>query len=645
MVMDSEKLPMEGYRFEMYGNQYDITAVIGNNVRFSSIKGGKIYNKSIDDFMIQISQYEIKYIETPNYPLLDTDNYKIIIRKKRYIEEVLLLPHLFSNHDVQSVIDEVAHTINDQSPPSSRTVIRWVKKFITDESFLNEFTPNKGNHSLRCSPEIEAIIQHGIYEIFLKPKEFRSAKDVEAYIVSEFLNKGIRAKPPSIRTIQRRVKALDEYTVARNKSGTKTANQKYRAAGKEQNSPFLMNKIECDSHTLDVILLDDHTFEPIGRPTLICAIDVFSHCIVGWNLSMLPSNTTSTINLLKDMFTRPAMDLPGGIPASIVPDNGAEFKNNTLGSICENRKITILPSQKYDPGNKPHIENFFKTFTLSFSQKLKGTTFSNPSMRGEYNSKKHAGLTFSNLKYFINEWIECIYHQSPNEGIHNRIPIVLWKETVKKFPVLSMSKSEIDILARVPARRKINNGRIQFCYLTYYSHNLMNEHFNNKNVVILVDETNLERIYIRNPKDKDSFIIADSTNLSYTQNLSLYEHLCIQEEKKAIAEKDKFLLGQYVDLYARWKLYKKIQDTYAENKKLKKLKLRLPANIQDLLFNPKTIAPTDTQPTDLMGMSSTIESSSEEITLTSQRSPFDDYFSDSSSLREDSDDDYDSMNI
>ena len=45
--MNDQKYPKEGYRFELYGNQYDITAVIGNNIRFSSVIGGKIHNISV----------------------------------------------------------------------------------------------------------------------------------------------------------------------------------------------------------------------------------------------------------------------------------------------------------------------------------------------------------------------------------------------------------------------------------------------------------------------------------------------------------------------------------------------------------------------------------------------------------------------
>ena len=585
MVMNDQKYPKEGYRFEFYENQYDITAVIDNNIRFSSVIGGKIHNISVQEFLSKIESQELKYIETPYYPLLDKDNYALVNRKKRYLEATLLLKNRFSNHAVQQVIDDIAININDPKPPCSRTVIRWMKKFNKEESFLNEFKPNKGNCSLRFSPEVENFIFHGINEYFLKPREMRSAKDVVAYIENESLNKSLYGPLPTLRTIQRRIQKLDPYQVYRHKKGVRTANQHFQAAGKQLNSPFIMNKVEIDSHILDVIVLDDNTMEQIGRPILTCAIDVFSRCIVGWDLSVLPPNIDNTINLLKDMFTRPKKNLPGGIPSYIIPDNGVEFKNNTLSHICENRKITILPSQKYNPNNKPHIERFFRTLTLSFSQKLRGTTFSNPTSRGEYNSKNNANLTFSDLKALLHEWIECIYHQSQHNGIDNRIPIVFWKESVKHTPVLSMSEDEVNILLRMPMERTVNNGRIQFNYLTYYSHVLVKDNLNKKKVIILIDRTNLARIYVRDPNDKNNLIIADSTNPLYTENLSLYEHTCTQEEKKCISRRDLQALGERADVLARWNLLVKIQESYAANKKLKKLKLDTPSKIKSLVNN------------------------------------------------------------
>ena len=144
MVMNDQKYPKEGYRFEFYENQYDITAVIDNNIRFSSVIGGKIHNISVQEFLSKIESQELKYIETPYYPLLDKDNYALVNRKKRYLEATLLLKNRFSNHAVQQVIDDIAININDPKPPCSRTVIRWMKKFNKEESFLNEFKPNKG---------------------------------------------------------------------------------------------------------------------------------------------------------------------------------------------------------------------------------------------------------------------------------------------------------------------------------------------------------------------------------------------------------------------------------------------------------------------------------------------------------------------
>jgi transposase InsO family protein len=83
---------------------------------------------------------------------------------------------------------------------------------------------------------------------------------------------------------------------------------------------------------------------------------------------MFPPSALTTLALIKDMITRPNKDLPGGIPSIIIPDNGVEFKNNSLARVCEQLKITITPSQIGTPNNKPHIERFFGTLTEGILQ-------------------------------------------------------------------------------------------------------------------------------------------------------------------------------------------------------------------------------------------------------------------------------------
>jgi hypothetical protein len=64
-------------------------------------------------------------------------------------------------------------------------------------------------------------------------------------------------------------------------------------------------------------------------------------------ISICTPSAATTLEVIKDMITRPNQKLPGGIPSIVIPDNGVEFKNNALERVCEQLKITLTPSSRY----------------------------------------------------------------------------------------------------------------------------------------------------------------------------------------------------------------------------------------------------------------------------------------------------------
>jgi putative transposase len=51
--------------------------------------------------------------------------------------------------------------------------------------------------------------------------------------------------------------------------------------------------VQIDHTTMDVIIVDEIEREPIGRPSLTLAIDVFSRCIIGMLLTLEAPSATS----------------------------------------------------------------------------------------------------------------------------------------------------------------------------------------------------------------------------------------------------------------------------------------------------------------------------------------------------------------
>lgn len=584
---DQLLIPKMGLRFSLSGSLFEIVFFKNGIVRYSTVAGGKIYQISNEIFCEKIKLGEIEVTTDLDGVLLSKKTSNRIMLKQNYIKSVLnMVESLYSEKKIQIAIQKISKQINDPFPPHPRTVMRWTKQYLengNDIFALNRF--HTGNKFLRFPPELESLITRGIEEEYLGYKEHRTADDVIKNIKAKMLEQNINILHcPSLRTIQRKIKQLDPYIVMRAKKGSRIANSVFKAAGIKKSSPFLMACVEIDTHNLDIFVIESESKQVLGRPFLSCAIDIHTRCIIGLYISMLPVNASSTLGVLKDMLNRPHNGFPGGIPSLIIPDNGVEFKNSAFSHVCNELGITIQPAQNRTPNDKPHIERFFGTLTKGLIQKIRGTTFSNPRERGDYNSQKTAGVTLDNLRSYIHEWIEEIYHKSIHSEL-GRAPIAAWNDSIKISPPALLSSFQINVITRKALKKRINHGQVRFDYLTYKSHALATLQAQGiSDVIVLVDESDLDHVYIQDPFDTSNYIQADSTTPTYTKNLTFYEHELILQERKKLSNIDREKLGIHTIDYARWKLYERIQsDSKLKDKKSKQLKIKMPQRYKDLI--------------------------------------------------------------
>lgn len=595
-------LPQPGYRFYFAEHPdyiFEIASIALNTIRYAAIIGGKICTLDLNEFENRYKSGEIICSFAPEKLVLNPQCTQDIHRKERYVLSALQqLEYPTSLNQLSPFIQEIATLIDDKSPPSPRTVARWIfkyKSYSHNKLFLKN--ERKGNHSLRFSPEIYQILNQTIEEVYLKP-EYRTSKDVHATVLGKLVERGISLNHlPSRRCIQRYIKKLDPYLILKAKKGSRIAKKSFQASGKSLLSPFALYMVEIDTHYLDVIVIDPKTNIALGRPFLACAIDTHTRAIVGTYISMYPPSATTTLAVIKDMITRPNQHLPGGIPSIIIPDNGVEFKNNSLARVCDQLKITLTPSQIGTPNNKPHIERFFNTLTHGIIQKLSGTTFSNPSDRGSYNSTKNVQFTIEQLKKYIDMWINDVYHRSIH-SMTGRSPSVMWQDAIIDIKPSHIAEIDAKILCRRPIERTINHGQVQVDGLSYSSHALTTLQAKGiKKVTVLIDDLDLNVVYVIDPNDMNVVIQADSTNPDYTSGLSRAIHLEIQKRKKQLSKQDQQKLGQFSDLFGLYKLLHEIQSDLIRNKpKLKPIKLELPLILQNLEKNLSPIVEIHEKP-------------------------------------------------
>ncbi|APU47943.1 MULTISPECIES: Mu transposase C-terminal domain-containing protein [Acinetobacter] len=578
-------IPSIGTRFLFRGSQFEISFIGHGICRYSAIAGGRIFQIPYHQFEEWYKSGLVEYEFNASNLLTSPEMTVSTIRKFRYVQAAITkLPYPTAVQPLTILIQQIAKEIQDQIPPSPRSVARWIRVYRLSNQCSESLEKKKsGNHYVRFSLEIERLIHQAIQAIYLC-SERRDGKDVLAFVIGKAMENGwVSHKIPCLRTIERRINRLDPYVVINAKKGSRSARKLLKAAGQSIISPTVMALVEIDTHYLDIIIIDDITGAILGRPFLSCAIDIYTRVIVGIFVNLYPPSALTTMCVIRDMITRPQRGLSGGVPSQIIPDNGVEFKNNSFARLCETLKITITPSQVGTPNNKPHIESFFRTLTEGLTQKLPGTTFSNSTARGDYNASKTAKMTLADVQKYAEQWINEIYHTRIHSET-NRVPILAWEDATKIVKPTSLSDDEASVLCRKPYERSINKGRVLIDYLYYFSPALATfEQQKLTKVIVLVDEIDLGHVFIVDPNDPTNLIKAECTNPSYAKGLTMYAHQEAQKIKKQMAQADLRRLGEKANLVARWHLLKKIQEDLQRKKpKLRQLLIDFPEEVQNL---------------------------------------------------------------
>jgi len=448
----------------------------------------------------------------------------------------------------------------------------WIAGFKRrKEESLPPCHSRRGNRTIRFAVEVEQLICEAIEQQFLQ-REHGGGDAVHSHVIGKAAQLGLcdshtsNVRLPSLRTIQRRIKRLDPYTVTRAQQGVLAASKVARAAGRSIEARNCLSIVQMDTHKLDVLVVDPDTGDVLGRPFLTAVLDVHTRCIVGTYISMFDPSATTALAALKDMLVR------YGVPTLIIPDNGVEFANSAFILVCSTLKITISPAQSRDPNGKAHVESFFRTLTIALIQSLAGTTFSSPVARGDYDSSRNARFTMQQVMSFADEWINEVYHKT----VHSRTlraPAIAWEEKARVMGPMKLTAAEVNVLARRPYQRSIHGGRVQFEGLHYYSHALISlEAQGHSKITILIDELNLQTVFFEDPSLVGEYLMAESTDPGYTDGLTIFAHIEAMKIKKALSDTDRKRFGPNANRIARWTLMSRIQhESEAAKKWLRKL--------------------------------------------------------------------------
>jgi putative transposase len=383
----------------------------------------------------------------------------------------------------------------------------------------------------RLSEAAEIIISETLFDLYLH-RQRRSETVILKAIAAQCRRVGLAV--PSRSAIHRRIERLDPELVARRRFGPQGDRPLKPVTGAMPSVDRPLALVQIDHTKIDLIVVDEHRRQPIGRPYLTVAIDVFSRCIIGMVVTLEAPSATSVGLCLAHAVTekQPWLDRLGlqavwpmsGKPEILHLDNAAEFKSEALRRGCEQHGITLT----YRPAGQPHfggvVERVIGTL-MRLVHELPGTTFASIQDRATYPSEGQAALALAELERWLALAITA-YHGTIHQTL-GEPPECRWREGLERFgepkPVRHVRAFLVDFLPVI--RRSIGRAGFVVDHVFYYADALRPWIARRDRLgpfILRRDPRDLSRLWVLDP-DGDRYLEIPYRTMSLPA-ITLWEH-------------------------------------------------------------------------------------------------------------------------
>lgn len=432
-----------------------------------------------------------------------------------------------------------------ERPPDWTTVYRWRTKLLNagnDIEALVTKDVQRGNRVRRFPSEVLDIVGEAIEHRYLT-RERKTIQDALDYALVKVRGEN-RLRPramqlplPTRRLITTEVEAIPAFDRYAARYGHLAAVKRFRSVQAHRTTALPLERAEIDHTLLDLMVIDDTTGLPLGRPWITACIDDYTRCLLGISISFEPPSFLTVAHCLKDAFL-PKTWLQEKYPAirnrweahgvmrELVVDNGVEFHSKSLEAACLSLGIEIHYSARKTPWFKGKIERFLGTLNAGVANGNPGTTFRNIFEKDDYDPSKHAIVRLSVLQEIVRRWVADVYHRRPHRSL-GVPPEVMWTSSIRPEDIqVPDDPARLDaILGRVEQRKLTHKG-IELEGLLYNSPELTDlrrKHGDKLDVEIRVNDMDLGAIIVLSPDMKRSFT-ARALSFDYANGLTRWQH-------------------------------------------------------------------------------------------------------------------------
>ncbi|VVD60791.1 Mu transposase C-terminal domain-containing protein [Pandoraea cepalis] len=472
-------------------------------------------------------------------------------RRRHYLQTILDAGKpAFTKAYLRPLILMAAGQIGDDNPPDETTVYRWYRRFQAslDTRALIPRTDRRGSRDLKQDGPVLSLMSSAIEEAF-KVSPQATGRNIYTRLIASIdkENRGRlptqQMKPPSLSTVYRMLARVEAYDRLSLRDGKAAADKRFRIVKAGVKTEHILERVEIDHTPLDLFLIDERTWLPLGRPTLTVVIDHFSRMLLGFHLSFDNPSTAAVIGALRHAILpkRPVAEaMPGmktehkwncyGRPDVLVVDNGLEFHGNDLESVAYDLGIRIQFCPKHQPRFKGVVERYLKTINYFFAHQLPGTSFARLHQRGDYDPQKHALLTFAEFNHLFEKWVVDVYSQTLHRGI-GTTPWAKWAEgQTRREPDLPTNLRTLQRRIGQVSERALRQDGIQLNGIRYNGDALgpiLRAFGVGIQVRVLYDPEDLGEIQVWGPDDTEP-VAVQALDQSYASGLTVRQNNLIR---------------------------------------------------------------------------------------------------------------------
>jgi putative transposase len=555
---------------QIEGSEHRLSRKIDNCWQLEQTKTGRIVEYEQPELLRMVAENSLTFPGSvpvtrcglASHGLSATD-FQLAKLRRSYVLAVLNLPN--TRERLEDAIDYAWKRLKSPvEPPGYISVYRWKLRFLKSKGDIRALVTNvsgKGNRKSRYPTVVTEICEHSISTKYLNRVRNSIQQTLEEALWR--VKKENELRPacdvlplPTRRLITRMIANIPAFDKHSARYGHDAAVKEFRSVQGHTVAQAPLERAEIDHTLLDLMVVDDQSGLPLGRPSVTACIDCYTRCILGIYIGFNPPSYQSVAACLKDCFLPKVnlkQDYPGivnewpayGVMRNLVVDGGLEFYSASLEQVCLSLNINWIAAPRRTAWFKGKIERFFGTMNRAVAHGVPGTTFSNIFEKGDYNPAKHAVITLATLRKIVRMWIADVYHQQVHRSLQTT-PARMWTSSVRlediRFPD---DTTQLDmVMGRVESRTLTHKG-IEFEGLFYNSPELTElrrKEGASLAVEIRINESDIGSIYVLSPKTSKAYSVP-ALDQDYAAGISLWQHKVIKNYRRQHSEMDQSVDG------------------------------------------------------------------------------------------------------